>query len=138
MTIKAPQIICLVLMAAVLTACPKPILKGEPAEVEETPASEEAAEENPRVVAALQLTDQGRRLLEERKPDKAIRVLEQAVSQNATNGQAYYYLSEAWLMKGSAAQAKEFNHLAEIHIKEDSEWMIRVAQQADRIAELEK
>ena len=138
MTIKAPQIICLVLMAAVLTACPKPILKGEPAEVEETPASEEAAEENPRVVAALQLTDQGRRLLEERKADKAIRVLEQAVSLNATNGQAYYYLSEAWLMKGSAAQAKEFNHLAEIHIKADSEWMIRVAQQADRIAELEK
>ena len=41
-------------------------------------------------------------------------------------------------MKGSVAQAKEFNQLAEIHLKEDSEWMIRVAQQADRIAELEK
>jgi YHS domain-containing protein len=64
--------------------------------------------------------------------------LEQAVSLDATNGQAYYFLSEAWLMKGSATQAKEFNQLAEIHLKEDSEWMIRVAQQADRIAELEK
>ena len=41
-------------------------------------------------------------------------------------------------MKGSAAQAREFNLLAEIHLKEDREWMIRVANQADRIAELEK
>ncbi len=138
MTIKALQIICLVLLAVLLTACPKPVLKGEPAEVEETAVSEEAAVGNPRVVASLQLTDQGRRLLEDRKPDKAIRVLEQAVSLNSSNGQNYYYLSEAWLMKGSVAQAKEFNHLAEIHLKEDSEWMIRVAQQADRIAELEK
>jgi len=138
MTIKAIQISCLVLLAILLAACPKPILKGEPAEVEETPTSEEAVEENPRVVAALQLTGEGRRLLEDRKPDKAIRVLEQAVSLNSTNGQNYYYLSEAWLMKGSVAQAKEFNQLAEIHLKEDSEWMIRVAQQADRIAELEK
>lgn len=138
MPIKVFQIICLVLLATLLTACPKPILKGEPPEVGESVTSDVVAEENPRVVAALQLNDQGRRLLEERKPDKAIRVLEQAVSLDATNGQAYYFLSEAWLMKGSATQAKEFNQLAEIHLKEDSEWMIRVAQQADRIAELEK
>lgn len=138
MTIKTIHILCLVLLVALLAGCPKPILKGEPSEVEETATPEKAAEENPRVVAALQLTDQGRRLLEDRQPDKAIRVLEQAVSLNSTNGQNYYYLSEAWLMKGSAVQAKEFNQLAEIHLKEDSAWLIRVAQQADRIAELEK
>jgi len=132
------QIVCLVLLTVLLAGCPKPILKGEPAEAEETTTSEAAAEENPRVVAALQLTDQGRRLLEDRKPDRAIRALEQAVSLDPINGQNYYYLAEAWLMKGSAAQAKEFNHLAEIHLKEDSTWMIRVAQQADRIAELEQ
>ena len=138
MPIKALQIFCLICMTVMLTACQKPILKGYSAEAEEAEISEEPAEENPRVVAALQLTGQGRRLLEDRQPDKAIRVLEQAVSLNSTNGQAYYYLSEAWLMKGSAAQAKEFNHLAEIHLKENSEWMIRVAQQADRIAESDK
>ena len=132
------QIFSLVLLAVMLAGCAKPILKGEPYEAEETTTSEEVVEENPRVAASLQLTDQGRRLLEDRKPDKAIRALEQAVSLNPTNGQNYYYLSEAWLMKGSAAQAKEFNQLAEIHLKEDSPWMIRVAQQADRIAELEK
>jgi len=138
MTIKAIQIICLVLLAALLAACPKPILKGEPSEAEETKPSEASAEANPRVLASLQLTDQGRLLLEDRQPDKAIRVLEQAVSLHPTNGQNYYYLSEAWLMKGSASQAKEFNQLAEIHLKEDSAWMYRVANQADRIAELEK
>jgi tetratricopeptide (TPR) repeat protein len=138
MKTRCIQIFSWVLLAVMLAGCTKPILKGEPSEAEETTTSEEAAEENPRVAAALQLTDQGRRLLEDRKPDKAIRALEQAVSLNPTNGQNYYYLSEAWLMKGSDAQAKEFNQLAEIHLKEDSQWMIRVAQQADRIAELEK
>jgi len=138
MRIKFNQIILFVLLAVWLAACPKPVLQETPSEAEEAVTVEETAKENPRVVASLQLTDQGRRLLEDRQPDKAIRVLEQAVSLHPTNGRNYYYLSEAWLLKGSAAQAKEFNHLAEIHLREDSAWMIRVAQQADRIAELEK
>jgi tetratricopeptide (TPR) repeat protein len=138
MEIKSINVIFCVLLAAWLTACPKPALKEVPLEAKESLTEEETAKENPRVAASLQLTDQGRRLLEERQPDKAIRILEQAVSLHPTNGRNYYYLSEAWLMKGSAAQAKEFNLLAEIHLKENHEWMIRVAKQADRIAELEK
>ena len=138
MTIKAFHIICLVLLAAVLAGCPKPILKEEPSVEEETTLPEATPEENPRVAASLQLTEQGRRLVEARQPDNAIRVLEQAVSLNPANGQNYYYLAEAWLIKGYASQAKEFNQLAEIHLKEDRGWMIRVAKQADRIAELEK
>jgi cytochrome c-type biogenesis protein CcmH/NrfG len=134
MGIKFIQIILFVIVAA----CAKPALKEVPIEAQDPPTVEETAEENPRVTASLQLTDQGRRLLEDHKPDKAIRVLEQAVSLHPTNGQNYYYLSEAWLMKGSATQAKEFNQLAEIHLKEDSAWMVQVANQADRIAELEK
>ncbi|MGD2037660.1 MAG: tetratricopeptide repeat protein [Desulfobacterales bacterium] len=138
MGIKVIHVILCVLLAVWLAACPKPALKAVPAEAEEPVPAEETAKENPRVAASLQLTDQGRRLLEEQQPDKAIRILEQAVSLHPTNGRNYYYLAEAWLMKGSAAQAKEFNLLAEIHLKEDREWMIRVAKQADRIAELEK
>jgi hypothetical protein len=138
MGIKVIHVILCVLLAVWLAACPKPALKEMPAEAEEPVTAEETAKENPRAAASLQLTDQGRRLLEERQPDKAIRVLEQAVSLHPTNGRNYYYLSEAWLMKGAAAQAREFNLLAEIHLKEDPEWMIRVANQADRIAELEK
>lgn len=138
MGIKFIQIILFVIVAVWLAACAKPALKEVPIEAQDPPTVEDTAEENPRVTASLQLTDQGRRLLEGRKPDKAIRVLEQAVSLHPTNGQNYYYLSEAWLMKGSATQAKEFNQLAEIHLKEDSAWMVQVANQADRIAELEK
>lgn len=138
MTNKAIHIICLVLIAGWMIGCPKPPLKGDPSEADAITVPEEAAKENPRAVASLQLTDQGRRLIKDRRPDRAIRVLEQAVSLHPTNGQNYYYLSEAWLMKGFADQAKEFNQLAEIHLKDDSQWMIRVAEQADRIAELEK
>ncbi|MDJ0985692.1 MAG: hypothetical protein QNJ26_09115 [Desulfobacterales bacterium] len=135
---KAIYTICLLLMAATLTGCPKPPLKGDASEADAITAPDETVEENPRAVASLQLTDQGRRHVEARQPDRAIRVLEQAVSLHPTNGQNYYYLSEAWLMKGFADQAKEFNQLAEIHLKDDKQWMIRVAEQADRIAELEK
>ena len=127
-----------ILLAVALTACLKPGPGGGPFAAQESAAAAGADKENPRVMASLQLTDQGRLLLEDRQPDKAIRVLEQAVSLNPLNGQNYYYLSEAWLMKGSVAQAREFNQLAEIHLKEDSLWMTRVAQQADRIAALNR
>ncbi len=138
MAIRFHVIVFLTLLTVVLAACPKPILKELPPESEESVSAEGAVKENPRVVASLQLTDQGRRLLSERQPDRAIRVLEQAVSLNPLNGGNYYYLSEAWLMKGDIHQAKEFNQLAEIHLKDDRDWMMRVGQQADRIAELEK
>ena len=118
MGIKFIQIILVVLLAAGLAACPKPMLQETPSDAAESVTAEEAAKENPRVVASLQLTDQGRRLVEDGKPDNAIRVLEQAVSLHPANGQNYYYLAEAWLMKGYASQAKEFNQLAEIHLKE--------------------
>ena len=138
MTIKAIHILCILLLAAWLAGCPKPMLKGSPSEGDQITVEDEAEQENPRAVASLQLTDQGRRLVENKQPDKAIRVLEQAVNLHPTNGRNYYYLAEAWLMKGFADQAREFNHLAEIHLKDDSRWLIRVGKQADRIAELEK
>ena len=138
MGIRFIQIVLFGLLTVLTAACARPILKEAPSGVEEPATAAEPAKENPRVVAALQLTDQGRRLLEDRQPDKAIRLLEQAVSLNPLNGQNYYYLSEAWLMKGSIDQAKELNQLAGIHLKDDGEWMMRVGRQADRIAELEK
>ena len=138
MPIKAIHIICIPLLAAWLAGCPKPVLKGYPSEGDHITVEEKAEQENPRAVASLQLTDQGRRLVQDKQPDKAIRVLEQAVSLHPANGQNYYYLAEAWLMKGFADQAKEFNQLAEIHLKDDNQWMVRVAKQADRIAESEK
>ena len=138
MEIRFIRIVSLALPAVMLAACPKPMLKEAPSGAQQSIIGEEAGKESPRAVASLQLTDQGRRLLEGHQPDKAIRILEQGVSLNPLNGQNYYYLAEAWLMKGDIDQAKEFNHLAGLHLKNDREWMLRIGQQTDRIAELEK
>jgi predicted Zn-dependent protease len=73
-------------------------------------------------------------LLEDGRPDDAIRVLERALGLNPSNGQNYYYLSEAWLTKGNTKQAAEFNRLARIYLEEDSNWMRRVMEQKRRIS----
>ena len=88
---------------------------------------------SPRAIASLQLIDQGRLFLESGKPDHAIRMYEQALNLDPANGQNYYYLSEAWLMKGNIEQASEFNRLAAIYLDCDAKWMGRVIQQRDRI-----
>jgi hypothetical protein len=110
----------------------KPILPADKVE------PKEPAQPNPRIIASLQLTEQGRRLLESGEPDSAIRVLEQAIGLHPTNGQNYYYLAEAWLMKDVTSEAKKFNRLADMHLKTNKAWMERVAEQANRIAEFEK
>ncbi len=75
-------------------------------------------------------------LLESGDPNTAISILERAITLNPTNGQNYYYLSEAWILKGNTNQATEFNNLAEIYLKNEQKWMRRVAQQRERIKEL--
>jgi tetratricopeptide (TPR) repeat protein len=92
-----------------------------------------APKPNPRAVAALQLREEARSLLVQNKPGDAIRVLEQAVNLNPTGGQNYYYLSEAWLMKGNPGQAREYNNLAASYLENDPEWRGRVQEQRQRI-----
>jgi Tfp pilus assembly protein PilF len=101
-------------------------------------AREETRQPNPREKASLQLTEEGRQLLEENKPDHAIRSLEQAISLNPDNGRCYFYLAEAWLQKGNFSEAKQFNSLAKNYLKKDKSWKTLVAKQARRIASLEK
>ena len=105
---------------------------------EDQQESKQPAEPSPRVLASLKLTDQGRRLVEAGQADRAIRVLEQAISLNPNNGQNYYYLSEAWLMKGFASEARQFNGLAESHLTGDVDWEKLVTRQAERITKLEE
>ena len=90
----------------------------------------------PREVASLQLTKQGRMLLENGKVDEAITVLEQALNIHPTNSRNYYYLSEAWLMKNDALQAKEWNRQAEIYLSDDKFWRKKVLDQKARIGKL--
>jgi tetratricopeptide (TPR) repeat protein len=92
-----------------------------------------SAQASPRVLASLRLMDQGRRLLEHGKADDAISFLERAVGLDPTNGVNYYYLAEAWLVKGNPGQAEEFNGLAGIYLKEEAEWMEKVLEQRRRI-----
>jgi cytochrome c-type biogenesis protein CcmH/NrfG len=115
-------------------AIPQP---GKPSEeaVQSTPDSERIA---PQQAAAEELIDRGRRHLANVRPDAAIRDLERAMSLNPSDGQTYYYLAEAWLMKIDARRAGVYNRMAENHFKDDPDWLVRIARQADRIAELEK
>ena len=126
------------LLGLTIAGCVKePVSQPHPPATQEA-EPERSEETDPRTLASLQLTDQGRRLVEAGKTDQAIRVLEQAISLNPDNGQNYYYLAEAWLLKGVMSEAKKFNQLAEVHLKDNSQWIQRVIQQANRIAESEK
>jgi len=90
-------------------------------------------DDSPRAVASLRLTEQARVLLESGKVDDAITTLERAMNVNPSNGQNYYYLAEAWLKKGNSAQAREFNRLAAMYLKDEPGWMIRVQDQQERM-----
>lgn len=107
----------------------------------QTPTSPETAETprespSPRAVASLELSKQARTLIESGRLDQAIRILEQAVNLHPGSGQNYYYLAEAWRLKGNASQAAEYNTLAAIHLKNDTGWMERIALQKKRIDEM--
>ena len=110
-----------------------PLTVPAPSDKEIVPPELPQAGPPPHVVASLQLTDQGRLLLEEGRTDDAIRILERAVNLNPTNGQNYYYLAEAWIRKKNLPQAKEFNRLASLYFQEDKTWLSRVKVQRDRI-----
>ncbi len=107
----------------------------------EQPRAEPEAEPKPRVqqprmTASLQLTQQAQSLIGTRQADSAIRLLEKAVAIDPLNGQNYYYLSEAWLMKGNRAQAENFNEMASIYLDSDEKWRPRIADQKRRIKKL--
>ena len=109
---------------------------GPPPQTQEADKAPE--QPRPRVLASLQLTEQGRVLLERGYPDDAMTMLERSINLNPTNGQNYYYMAQAWLLKGNTAQAEEFNSLAETYLKEDPDWMRRIIRQKGSIQKLKK
>ena len=76
----------------------------------------------------MQLTEQGRMLIEQRRFDDAIRTLERALSLYPRNGESYFYMAEAWLAKGGVTQARQFNRLAEMYLS-GPDWDARVDAQ---------
>ncbi len=107
-------------------APPRPMPTTPPAPIPQAPAPQAPAP--PRQTASLQLSDQGRILIERKNYDDAIRILERAIALNPHNGENYYYMAEAWLGKGSAAQAGEFNRLAGMYL-DSSLWGQRIEHQ---------
>ncbi len=141
-SIKMVIVTCIFGFGMVLSGCAPTVMRPSPEVYRETPRESDEFEKNaekpgfsPRALAALQLTEQGRMFLENNQPDDAIGILERALNLNPNNGRNYYYLAEAWLMKWNIGQATEFNRLAEIYLKDDSEWLYRVILQRERIKE---
>lgn len=139
-----PTLLAALMLLALVAGCaspPKPVgpqpeeIPPPRQEIQPPPADESAF---PQQTAARELTRRGRRQLDNRQPDAAIRDLERALSLNPADGQTCYYLAEAWLMKIDARRAEEFNRMAESLLKDDPDWLIRIARQADRIAELQQ
>lgn len=91
----------------------------------------------PRTMASLRLTEQARLMLESKRPDEAISVLEKAMNIDPGNGRNYYYLAEAWITKGNRAQALEFNRMAGIYLGNDDAWKARVQRQKERIEKMQ-
>jgi len=114
-------------------AQPEPAPEPEPAppppEIPETPPERPS----PRALASLELSSQARILIEAGRLDEAIRTLERAVNLHSGSGEGYYYLAEAWRLKGSRSQATEYNALASIRFQDDPEWMRRIDVQKQRI-----
>ena len=108
-------------------------VKPEPSE--EAPAEPRITEHSSRIRAARDLNLKAASLLKNHKPDAAIDLLERSIAIDPSNGQAYYYLSNAWLMKKDQKQAYEFNRLAEEYIEDDDEWHQRVLEQKDLVQE---
>lgn len=90
-----------------------------------------------RAIASLRLTEQARLMIESKKPDEAISLLEKAINIDPGNGSNYYYLAEAWMIKGNRAQALEFNRMAEIYLGDNADWKARVQRQKGRIEKME-
>jgi tetratricopeptide (TPR) repeat protein len=128
MEIKLKRLLVIILAMVLLSGCVKLVAR------EETRSTQQLS---PREKAALQLTEEGRQLLDKDQPDQAIRSLEQAISLDPDNGPCYYYLAEAWLQKGNFSEARQFNSLAENYLKKDKGWNVRLARQADKIDDLE-
>jgi predicted Zn-dependent protease len=112
---------------------PSPVSFPEPLPQEEEKLEIETTAD-PRSVASLQLMEQARLLLQEGKPDEAIRTLERAVNLHPTNGGIYYYLAEAWLMKGNLHQAGEFHGFAAIYLRDHAQWKSRLKTQQEKIS----
>jgi tetratricopeptide (TPR) repeat protein len=77
----------------------------------------------PALGTSLRITEEARRQLAAGHPDEAIRTLGRAVSVDAGNPYAYFYLGRSYFMKKDYNQALTFLARAEIGMGSDSAWL---------------
>lgn len=87
--------------------------------------------------ASYNLTLEGYNLLQKKDYNGAIRILERAVGVNPSDGPGYYYLAEAWMVKGSKRLAVQFNRLASIYLRNSRKWADRAEDQRKRIKDMD-
>lgn len=109
----------------------------------ETPADEDAQSpglpekpKTPGEVASIRLTDQARRYLEAGDAESAIRVLERSVALHPYNGEGYFLLAEAWILKKDPGRALTFNRMARTYLPKEASWQKRIQDQYQRISAL--
>ncbi|MFZ5584478.1 MAG: hypothetical protein ACOZHQ_00975 [Thermodesulfobacteriota bacterium] len=111
---------------------PPAVQPGPAAPAPIRPGSQDAApaKPSPRATASLSLTEQGRQLLAGGQTDAAISTLERASSLNPSGGQNYYWLAQAWLVKGEPSQAAIYHRQARRYLSADPAWSARLDGQA--------
>ncbi len=85
----------------------------EPEAQEEQPTNQ-PDRYSPQHLASLELVDVAKRNINEGNFDQAINMLERAISLDAYNSRAYYYLSVGWFKKNQPSRALEFARKAEL------------------------
>ncbi len=73
--------------------------------------------------ASLRITEEARQQLGENHPEEAVRTLGHALSIDAGNPYAYFYLGRAYLMKKDYKQALTFFSRAELGLGSDQPWL---------------
>ncbi|HTW87030.1 MAG TPA: hypothetical protein VMD75_03385 [Candidatus Binataceae bacterium] len=78
---------------------------------------------DPSLSASLRITEEARQQIGENHDDEAIRTLGRALSIDASNPYAYFYLGRAWLMKRNYNQALTFFSRAEMGLESNPAWL---------------
>jgi tetratricopeptide (TPR) repeat protein len=131
------RLLQLLLLGIAVTGCAAPVLPpAETVPVKNVPVPEETrlpGTDDPRERASLGLTEQGRVLLIDGRVDEAIGLFERALNISPANGCNYFFLAEAWILKGDYYQAREWNGMAETYLREDETWIGKVLEQKKKI-----
>jgi len=106
-----------------------PPLPAKPPAMDNTGPGQAPGKPSPGAMASLNLRRQAVSLIESGRLEEAIRILERAINLAPSDGVNYFYLAEAWRLKGNTARALEFNRLAALYLDDSETWQERIKRQ---------